>query len=85
MIKEKEEEGARPSKINGSINKACCCACAGVPALTWVTGVHVLAFARVWVRAGGGGEVVVVVGGLLHKAESNPTSARPHVEIREHT
>lgn len=47
---------------------------------------HVLACARVWVRAGGGGEVVVgVVGGLLHKAESNPPSARPHVEIREHT
>lgn len=46
---------------------------------------HVLACARVWVRAGGGGEVMVVVGGLLHKAESNPPSARPHVEIREHT
>lgn len=27
MIKEKEEEEARPSKINGSINKACCWAC----------------------------------------------------------
>lgn len=46
MIKEKEEEGVRPSKINGSINKACCCARAGVPALTWVTGVRALACAR---------------------------------------
>lgn len=76
MIKEKEEEGARPSKINGSINKACCCACAGVPALTWVTGVHVLSCTRVWVRAGGGGEVVVVVVG--------GSSTKPKAILRVH-
>lgn len=62
MIKEKEEDGARPSKINGSINKACCCARAGVPALTWVTGVHGFTV-RAWVRASGKSSVVVMGGG----------------------
>lgn len=86
MIKEKEEEGARPSKINGSINKARCCARAGVPAHTWATGVCVCACVPVWVRASGKGRVAAaaVVGGLPRKAQAVLRAHGRHVEIREH-